>query len=96
LGSLINPGVGERCGFLIAVAQYVHFLCHCNKENEPKENASQTDASARSAGFYAACGVIRFWCPIPKAKPTFTPLPWPARSDIWANAFFILGRRPRR
>jgi hypothetical protein len=31
----------------------VHFLCHCRKENEPKEKASQNNASARSAGSYA-------------------------------------------
>jgi hypothetical protein len=39
--------------FLKALKRASPFLCHCRKENEPKERASQNDASARSVGSYA-------------------------------------------
>jgi hypothetical protein len=52
----------------------VHFLCHCHKENEPKEKASHSDASTRPAGS------LRFFrAPhIAKAKPAFPPYTRPA------------------
>jgi hypothetical protein len=52
---------------------------------DPKvtKRSSQNDASTRSVGS------LRLWGPIPKAKPSFTPLPLPAHFDIGADAFLI-------